>query len=378
MYAIDCITIDDICNRSKRRPQQAKIEGNADLCQLMKKSRTRIQDVARLAGVHASTVSRVSRVLNPRTRGLVSQAVAERIEALARKLGYSPDPAASGLRTRRSATIGVLIPDIANPVFPLILRGIETALAAAGYTAIIANTDNDAARARAALERLAARRIDGIIIATATRRDALIVQCRSLGLPAVLVNRAADGHKVSAVINDDRAGIALAVDHLVALGHRAIGHVAGPGNISTGAARRAGFLAAIAAHCLPAAPVALAESYSIAAGERACAQLLDKGRRISAIVAANDLLALGCYDELRQRGLACPREVSVTGFNDMAFADRFAPPLTSVRIPQRLLGAEAARLLLAQIADPRAPEQEIRLRPELIVRGSSAAPAVGR
>lgn len=338
----------------------------------MHKQRTRIQDVARAAGVHPSTVSRV---LNPRTRGLVSRAVAQRIEALARKLGYSPDPAASGLRTRRSATIGVLIPDIANPVFPLILRGIEAALAEAGYTAIIANTDGDAARARAALERLAARRIDGAIIATATRRDALVARCRSLGLPAVLVNRAADGGKVSAVINDDRAGIALAVAHLIALGHRAIGHVAGPENVSTGHARRAGFVAAIKAQGLLAPPIATADSYTIAAGERACAQLLRMGRRISAIVAANDLLALGCYDELKRHGLACPRDVSVTGFNDMAFADRFDPPLTSVRIPHRLMGAEAARLLLARIANPRAPVQQIKLQPELAVRGSSAAPA---
>ena len=338
----------------------------------MQKKRTRIQDLARAAGVHPSTVSRV---LNPGTRGMVSEAVAARIESLARKLGYSPDPAASGLRTRRSATIGVLIPDIANPVFPLILRGIEAALAEAGYTAIIANTDNDAARACAALERLAARRIDGAIIATATRRDALIEQCRGLGLPAVLVNRAADGRKVSAVISDDRAGIALAVDHLFALGHRAVGHVAGPGNISTGQARRAGFLAATKAHGLAAPTVAIADSYSIAAGERACARLLDSGRRISAIVAANDLLALGCYDELKRRGLACPGAVSVTGFNDMAFADRFDPPLSSVRIPHRLMGAEAARLLLAQIANPRAPKQEIKLQPELVVRGSTAPPA---
>ena len=340
----------------------------------MPKKRIRIQDVARAAGVHASTVSRV---LNPRTRGLVSQAVGARIESLVRKLGYSPDPAASGLRTRRSATIGVLIPDIANPVFPLILRGIEQALAAAGYTAIIANTDNDAARARAALERLAARRIDGIIIATATRRDALIGQCGALELPAVLVNRAADGRKVSAVINDDRAGIALAVAHLHALGHRSIGHVAGPGNISTGQARHAGFLAAIKALGLPAPPVTAADSYSIAAGERACTQLLGTGRtlRVSAIVAANDLLALGCYDAMKRRGLACPRDISVTGFNDMAFADRFDPPLSSVRIPHRVMGEEAARLLLAQIADPRAPRQEIKLQPELVVRGSTAAPA---
>ncbi len=338
----------------------------------MHKKRTRIQDVARAAGVHASTVSRV---LNPATRGLVSQAVAERIDSLARKLDYSPDPAASGLRTRRSATIGVLIPDIANPVFPLILRGIEATLADAGYTAIIANTDNDAARACAALERLAARRIDGVIIATATRRDALVEQCRSLGLPAVLVNRGADGGKVSAVIIDDRAGIALAVEHLLALGHRAIGHVAGPGNISTGQGRRAGFLAALKAQGLPPPPIAVADNYSIAAGERACAQLLGMRRRVGAIVAANDLLALGCYDELRRRGRACPRDISVTGFNDMAFADRFDPPLTSVRIPHRLMGEEAARLLLAQIANPRASIQQIKLQPELVVRGSTAAPA---
>lgn len=335
----------------------------------MHKKRTGIHDVAEAAGVHPSTVSRV---LNPRTRGLVSQAVAERVEALAGKLGYSADPVASGLRTRRSATIGVLIPDIANPVFPLILRGIEATLGEAGYTAIIANTDNDTARAGAALARLAARRIDGAILATATRRDPLIAQCRSFGLPTVLVNRAADGGKVSAVIVDDRAGIALAVEHLFALGHRSIGHVGGPGNISTGQARRAGFLAAIKAHGLAPPAVAMAESYSIAAGERACAQLLGMKRHISAIVAANDLLALGCYDELKRRGLACPREVSVTGFNDMAFADRFDPPLTSVRIPHRLMGAEAARLLLAQIANPRAPIQEIKLLPELAVRGSTA------
>lgn len=338
----------------------------------MHSKRTRIQDVARIAGVHPSTVSRV---LSPATRGLVSQAVAARIESLARELGYVPDPVAAGLRTRRSATIGVLIPDIANPVFPLILRGIEAALAEAGYTAIIANTDNEAARARAALARLAARRIDGVLISTATRRDALIEQCRKLELPAILVNRTADGGKVSAVINDDRAGIALAVEHLLALGHRHLGHVAGPGNISTGQTRRAGFIAAIKARGLPAPPVAVADSYSIAAGERACARLLDMGRHISAIVAANDLLALGCYDELARRGLACPRAVSVTGFNDMAFADRFDPPLTSVRIPHRVMGAEAARLLLAQIADPRAPRQEIKLQPELVVRGSTAAPA---
>ncbi len=339
------------------------------------KKKTGIQALAAAAGVHPSTVSRA---LSPRTRGLVSEAVARRIESLARRLGYAPDPVAAGLRTRRSATIGVLIPDIANPVFPLILRGMEEALAQAGYTAIIANTDNDAARAREALERLAARRIDGIIVATATRRDPLIRRCAELALPAVLVNRSADGGRVPAVINDDRAGIALAVNHLYSLGHRAIGHVAGPRNLSTGQARSAGFAAAMQALGLARAPVEEADSYAIAAGRRACAQLLARARGLTAIVAANDLLALGCYDELKRRGIACPDAVSVTGFNDMAFADRFDPPLTSVRIPHRRMGEEAARLLIARIADPCTEAEEIRLMPELVVRGSSAVPRKAR
>jgi LacI family transcriptional regulator len=336
----------------------------------MPTKRPTIQDVARAARVHPSTVSRV---LNPRTRGLVSPPVAKRVEALARRLGYTPDPVAAGLRTRRSATVGVLIPDMANPVFPLILRGIESALAAAGYTAIITNTDNDPARAREALDRLAARRVEGAILATATLRDPVLARCRALGLPVVLVNRSLAGAKLSAVVNDDAAGIALAVGHLLALGHRAIGHVAGPPRISTGQARRAGFVAALKARGV-AAPVVAADNYDIAAGQRACADLLAGHPRLTAIVAANDLLALGCYDALAQRGAACPRDVSITGFNDITFADRFAPPLTTVRIPHRVMGEQAARLLLAEIEDPQAPKQEIKLEPSLAVRGSTAPP----
>ena len=338
----------------------------------MPNKRPTIQDVARAARVHPSTVSRV---LNPRTRGLVSPPVAKRVEGLARRLGYTPDPVAAGLRTRRSATVGVLIPDMANPVFPLILRGIESALMSAGYTAIITNTDNDPARAREALDRLAARRVEGAILATATLRDPVVARCRALGLPVVLVNRSLPGDKVSAVVNDDAAGIALAVGHLLALGHRAIGHVAGPARISTGQARRAGFAAALRARGI-AAPVVAADNYDIAAGEYACSGLLAAHPRLTAIVAANDLLALGCYDALARRGAACPRDISITGFNDITFADRFSPPLTTVRIPHRVMGEQAARLLLAEIADPQAPKQEIKLEPTLVVRGSTAAPRI--
>jgi LacI family transcriptional regulator len=338
--------------------------------------RVTIQDVARAAKVHASTVSRA---LNPRTCELVTATVAERVRKQAGRLGYVPDPVAAGLRTRRTATVGILIPDIANPVFPPILRGIEATLAESGYTAILVNTDNDAGRAGQALAQLAGRRVDGVILATVARGDPLVAHCRRLGLPVVLVNRGSGGRGVSAVVNDDERGITAAVAHLVQLGHRRIGHVAGPARLSTGAARRAGFVAAMRVAGLPCADDSIAEasSFGIEAGAAAAARLLDATGPLTAIVAANDLIALGCYDELARRGLRCPGDLSITGFNDMPFADRFAPPLTTVRIPHRTMGAEAARLLLAELAGPRARRQEIRLQPELVVRGSTAPPNGG-
>ncbi|MGH8701498.1 MAG: LacI family DNA-binding transcriptional regulator [Burkholderiales bacterium] len=339
----------------------------------MANKRVTILDVAKAAGVHASTVSRA---LNSRTSGVLTDEVAERVRAAARALGYSPDAVAASLRTRRSSTVGVLIPDIANPVFPPILRGIESVLAETGYTAIIANTDNDPRRAVDALERFAARRLDGVILATIARGDPSLERCRHLGLPAVLVNRSVEDGRVSAVVNDDEAGIALAVQHLADLGHRAIGHVAGPRKLSTGLARRAGFIDALKARDLGGSRPAIAEAraFDVAGGAQAAAALLSAHRQVTAIVAANDLLALGCYDELAQRGLACPGNVSVTGFNDMPFADRFAPPLTTVRIPHRMMGTAAARLLLAEIEDTATPKQKIRLQPELVIRRSTAPP----
>lgn len=336
--------------------------------------RPTIQDVAQRAAVHSSTVSRV---MNERTAHMVTAEVAERVRRIARELGYRPDPVASGLRAGRSQTIGVLIPDLSNPVFPPILRGIEETLAAAGYIAIIANTDNDAKRASEALERLSARRVDGLIIATARRGDATLDVCEQLGLPVVLVNRTRDKARASAVINDDEAGIALAVEHLVALGHKRIAHLAGPAQLSTGASRREGFVAALARHSLPTGAPMIVEAsrYEIDAGRDAATALLSKHKRITAIVSANDLLALGCYDALHARGLRCPADVSVIGFNDMPFADRFDPPLTTVRIPHRTMGVEAARLLLAEMGNAQAPKLEIKLKPELVVRSSTARSA---
>jgi len=210
-----------------------------------------MRDVARAAGVHSGTVSRV---LNPRTRALVNPATADRIEQVAREMGYSLNPIARGLKTRRTFSIGVLIPDLTNPLFPPIIRGIERVLDAAGYTALVASTDGDPARERQRLETLIARQVDGFVIATAERRHPVVADAIASDLAVVLVNRTIEGGGVFAVVPDDRRGSAMAVEHLAALGHRRIGHIAGPQATTTGLLRYRGFTEAMGDAGLDAVP----------------------------------------------------------------------------------------------------------------------------
>lgn len=335
------------------------------------RSRVTIRDVADRVGVHPSTVSRV---LNPATRGRITSEIVEKVTEAAAELGYRPNQAARGLRTNRTRTIGVLIPDITNPLFPPIIRGIEDGLGANGYTAILGNTDNVAARETEAVATLRARQIDGLILATARRDDPIVGECIADGLPLVLVNRTADAIGVSSIVNDDALGIALAVRHLKERGHTRIAHIAGPRSLSTGEARRRSFVEIVKSEGLEADPALIAETnaFSEDEGLRAAAELIAAGPTFTAIVAANDLIALGAYEAIDDAGLTCPGDISVTGFNDMPFVDRLSPPLTTVRIPHYELGREAARRLVELIENPDSPARATTLRPELIIRGSTA------
>ncbi|HEX8977470.1 MAG TPA: LacI family DNA-binding transcriptional regulator [Solirubrobacteraceae bacterium] len=332
-----------------------------------------IRDVARLAKVHPGTVSRA---LSEQTRALVNPETAERVRRAAAELGYRPNPIARGLKTNRSYTVGVLIPDLTNPLFPPIVRGIEDRLAEDGYTALIVNTDNDAERERSQLQAMRARHVDGFIAATAQLDVELLAETAAAGAPLVLVNRSLENRSVAAVTVNDRQGISLAVAHVAGLGHRHIGHVAGPQNFSTALRRYRGFREAMEAAGLAVGEhdVTFAEALSETAGQRACTELLAHEPRVTAIVAANDRLAIGCYDALAERGLSCPADVSITGFNDMPFIGRLNPPLTSVRVPQREVGATAADLLLDQLRSGIQTPREILLEPSLVVRGSTAPP----
>lgn len=339
----------------------------------MAKRKVNIKDVAARADVHPSTVSRV---MNPETRSMVSERVAERVTRIAGEMGYTRSPLASGLRTGRSFTIGVIIPDLSNPMFPPIVRGIERTLEAEGYIAILADSDNSQKSERAIFDSMKSRRIDGLILATAHIEDPIVEDCIEEQLPVVLVNRTIDTHDVSEVINNDELGIQLAVSHLIELGHKQIAFLGGPQNISTGRDRYRAFrnLADNGQFELDPDLCASCTAFTEAAGHTSMLGILDCNKPFSAVVAANDLLALGCYDALEERGVSCPGDVSVTGFNNMPFVDRFSPPLTSLHIPHDELGVRAANLLLAEIRDSDAPRTTIRLDPVLVVRGSTAAP----
>ncbi len=333
-----------------------------------------LRDVAVAASVHVGTASRA---LNPGTRARVSRSTAERVLKAAKELGYRPNPMARSLRTARTNTVGLVIPDLTNPLVPPMVRGIADVLAPAGYDAWIVDTDEDRDRERALIDSLVTRQVDGLIVATATLEHAGLAALFAQRMPIVLANRVLAAGQISSVTADNVAGSALAVDHLVKLGHTRIAHVTGPQETSTGLLRRRGYSHAMREHGLAEDPRLLAgcTAWTEAEGARAFGELLDSGVDVSAVVAGHDRVALGCYDALAARGLSCPGDVSVVGFNDMPFMDKMQPPLTTLRVAHAEIGAEAARLLLNAFQEPDRPPRSVLLTPTLVVRSSTAPPA---
>jgi LacI family transcriptional regulator len=331
-----------------------------------------LKEVAERAGVHVTTASRA---LNPATSSLVNAATIRKVQAAARQLRYRPNAIARGLKTSRSMSVGVLLPDLTNPLFPPIVRGIEDVLASGGYTTLIANTDNDPERQLAVFDTLRARQVDGIIAATARRDDSLFLEAHRQGLHIVLANRRIDGSEIPSVTGDDHDGVAQAVRHLISLGHTRIGHVGGPQATMTGLTRTRAYRQTLDDAGLPAdaSLISCAHEFTEAEGARATRALLDNGAP-TAIVAGNDMIALGCLDVFAERSLLCPGDISLVGFNDMPFVDRLTPPLSTVRVPHYQIGAEAARMLMERLASPELPAKSITLPATLVLRASTAPP----
>lgn len=333
-----------------------------------------LHDVAKLAGVHYATASRA---LGGSTAHLVNVRTVERVVQAAAALGYVPNSAARSLRIRRTATLGVLVNDISASIVGELVRGIEDVVIPAGYLTLVVNSDDDESREAARVDSLVARNIDGLVVTSARFSTSKFDELAATGLPVVLANRRLAASQLPSVTGDDASGILAAVDHLAALGHTRIAHVAGPAESSTGRGRAEAFRQAMQRHGLPLDEglVTVASAYTSEEGRARLGGLLAERRDFTAVVAANDALAIGGYDALRDAGLDCPRDMSIVGFNNIPLTDKLRPALTTVSVPHREIGREAARILLAAIESEETTSKAVLLPVSLIVRESTAAPA---
>ncbi len=340
--------------------------------QFPRKGRVTLRDVAALSGVHASTVSKVLSASSE--TGRIPPVTVDRVLDAARTLGYRPNLLAASLRTSRSFAVGIIVTDISNPTIPMALLAIEKVLAPLGFISVLAHVEPGSPSLVEDVNRLLDRQLDGMILASSATPDIVLDACARASVPTVLMFGLERRPGLSAVIHDERSGVALLADHLLSLGHRRIAHIAGPQALSTGRSRHAAFLEIMASAGLrqEETPVEIAAAYTREAGRAACVRLLGS-HRPTAILAAHDLLALGCLDVFRECGVACPAEISVTGFDDIPNMDLINPSLTTVRLDFEGLGNHAAHLLLNAI-DGAASEGDVAiLQPRLMVRGSTSA-----
>src|SRR5437660_899298 len=332
-----------------------------------------LKELGARAHVHPSTVSRVANN-DPSLR--IAPPTRQRIEALLRETEYQPNGVARGLKLRQTLVLAVVIPDITNPFFAALFRGVEDAASPRGYNVLLCNTDGSPARQRSHLQSLHARRVDGVIMASSFLKDPTVRWLRHQGVPYVLVNRFSDEDHDPFVGSDDLVGARLATAHLAELGHRRIGHLAGKPTVSTGVLRRRGYLAALTEHGLAPDPRLVVESgYTEEGGARAAARLMALDERPTAIFAVTDMTAVGAFGAARRMGLRVPEDLAIVGYNDIPLASRMMPALTTVHVPIHDFGAVAARLLLDQIETGEPSRRRVIFNPELIVRGSTVVGA---
>jgi LacI family transcriptional regulator len=335
------------------------------------RARITIVDVAARAGVSIGTVSHVlsgPRYVAPATRARVERAVAD--------LGYRRNQIASSLALRRTFTLGMIVPDVANPFFGELVRAVEVTARAAGYCVIFGNSDNDPSQELRYVTEFAERRVDGLLIVSAAGRVQAVGQI-PVGCPIVAVDRLPEGFEEDAVIVDNQLGMELVVDHLVSLGHREIGFIGGAPQLSTQQGGRAGFETSLNARIGP--PAWISEgAFSLDSGRAQATALFSGARRLTALVAEDDLLALGVLGAARDAHVRVPGDLSVVGFDDIAYAALADPALTTVRQPVAEMGAEAARLLLRRVGGDSGARQVLVLPPSIVVRKSTARPPTRR
>lgn len=333
--------------------------------------RVTIHDVAAAAGVSKSTVSRILDERLPRSES----DTARRVREVATSLGYVRDVSAASLRRGQTHTIGVIVPRLTDTVMAMLYEALARACARSGRFAIVATTEDEPRADRAAAQTLLQRGVDGLVLSTAREGDDFARELADRGVPFVLALRS-DGRSLASV-GDDHLGGYLATRHLIDLGHRRIGIIAGPNYASSSKGRLEGYKQALREAGIPQDPDLVVDStFGIDSGAEAADQLMNLQQPPTALFAVNDNTAIGALSTLARRGLSVPGDVSLVGYNDIPIVSRLPIPLTTVRVPFDQIASSALELMMG---NPDTPGERTRLAaPTLIPRRSTSAPRPSR
>lgn len=328
-----------------------------------------IQEVARAAGVSTASVSRF----------LAGQRIrrASEVQAAIDELDYHPSQVARSLKSGRHNCVGVIVPDITNPYFAALVKGIERELRSKGLQVILGNSDEDAEREMSLVEDLS-QRTDGIIMAPFAESDEAPAKLARAGTPLVLVDReTTTGAQLDRVLVDNHLGVEQAIDHLVHLGHTRIGAISGPLVSSPGRSRHEAFLASLRRHGLAVDELVLRVSdFRESGGRRAMTEIWAAKNRPTAVFVGNNLMTMGALTALRDLGVSLPTQLSLVGFDDLPLGALLDPPMTVVVRPDVEQGATAGRLLLRRLEplaedEEQLPARRITMPVQLLIRGST-------
>jgi LacI family transcriptional regulator len=330
-----------------------------------------IKDVARLAGVSPMTVSRVingSERVSPETRRTVEQAISE--------LGYVPSRLARGLSRQRTGTLALIVPDVANPFFTLIVRAAEDVARRAGYRIVLCDTRGDLSIEREVIEEMIAHRVEGIVIAPVSDGSkSHLLRFAKFGVPFVLVDRTVLGIDVDTILGDSVGGAKQLVEHLISLGHRRIGFIVESDEVSTARDRRRGYESALEAAGIELDPAIVAKAtVDPSGGFDGMQRLLQLEDPPTAVFTVNNLVALGAIEAVRGAGLEVPDDLALVCFDDIEYASRLNPFLTVMEQPAEAFGTIGTQLLLDRI-EGRASERPrlVVLPAEFVIRKSCGA-----
>jgi DNA-binding LacI/PurR family transcriptional regulator len=329
-----------------------------------------IKEVAEYAGVSRATVSRV---LN--NHAYVADDIRERVQQAMDALGYQPNRSARRLRAHSSDIMGLIIPDIQNSLFQALVRGVEDAAYANRLNVVLCNTDDNPDKQTAYLRVMQAERAAGVVVIPTRANDGpVFAPVRAAGIPVVLVDREVINFEADMVKVDNVRGAYIATSHLIRLGYRRIGIIAGTQALTPGRERLRGCYEAFDEMGVPVDPALIKTgNFRLESGYELTREFMSMAEPPDAIFAANNLMSLGALRALHELGIRIPEQVALIGFDDMPWADDLNPPLTAVSQPGYELGQQAVRLLLQRVERPDLPFYKVILQPRLVVRRSCGA-----